>query len=88
METAIAKISSKGQIVIPSHMRKDIKVGEEFLLIKDQNRIILKKISQVTDKLKEDLRFARHVEKAWIDHNQGKFTKKNAADFLEEIDQC
>ncbi len=41
-----------------------------------------------TDKLKDDLRFARHVEKAWIDHNQDKFTKKNTDDFLEEIDRC
>ncbi len=88
MEAAIAKISSKGQIVIPSNMRKDIEVGEEFLIIKDQNRLILKKITKVTEKLKEDLMFAKRVEKAWKDHEKGKFKSKSANKFLETLEKC
>ena len=88
MEIAITKISSKGQIVIPSNMRKDISVGEELLIIKDQNRLILKKISEVTKKLKEDLDFARRVEKAWKRYEKGKFKSLSADKFLEELEKC
>ncbi|MEA2055848.1 MAG: AbrB/MazE/SpoVT family DNA-binding domain-containing protein, partial [Candidatus Thermoplasmatota archaeon] len=65
MEVAITKISSKGQIVIPSNMRKDIVVGEEFLIIKEGDKLIMKKISELTKQLKEELLFAKRVEKAW-----------------------
>jgi len=88
MEAAIAKMSSKGQIVIPSNMRKDIEVGEEFLIIKDQNRLILKKITKVTEKLKEDLMFAKRVEKAWKDYEKGKFKSMSADRFLEKLEKC
>ncbi len=88
MELAITKISSKGQIVIPSSMRKDIDIGEEFLIIKDHNRLILKKISEVTEKLKEDLRFAKKVEKAWKAYEKGKFKSLSANKFLEELEKC
>ena len=33
VEIDMATISSKGQIVIPSSMRKDIKEGDKFLII-------------------------------------------------------
>ena len=88
MEAAIAKMSSKGQIVIPSNMRKDIEIGEEFLFIKDQNRLILKKITEVTEKLKEDLMFAKRVEKAWKDYEKGKFKSTSADKFLERLEKC
>lgn len=88
MEVAITKISSKGQIVIPSSMRKDIDIGEEFLIIKDHNRLIMKKISEVTEKLKEDLRFAKRVEKAWKAYEKGKFKSLSANKFLEELEKC
>jgi len=39
----ITRISSKGQIVIPSDMRNDFKEGEELLIIRDEDRIVLKK---------------------------------------------
>ena len=88
MEIAITKISSKGQIVIPSNMRKDIDIGEEFLIIKDHNRLIMKKISEVTEKLKEDLIFAKRVEKAWKAYEKGKFKSLSANKFLEELEKC
>ena len=69
-------------------MRKDLNVGEEFLIIKDQHRIVLKKISNLTEKLKEDLRFAKQVEKAWNDYENGKFAQRKAQVFLEELDRC
>ena len=37
------KMSSRGQIVIPIEMRKDINEGEKLIIIKKDNEIILKK---------------------------------------------
>ena len=88
MEIAITKISSKGQIVIPSNMRKDMSVGEKLLIIKDHDRLIMKKITEVTKKLKEDLDFARRVEKAWKHYEKGKFKSLSADKFLEELEKC
>lgn len=36
-------MSSKGQVVIPLDMRKDIKEGERLIVIRKDNEIILKK---------------------------------------------
>ena len=61
----VTKISSKGQIVIPVSMRRDFKEGDNLIVIKDGDRIILKKIENLTEKMKEDLEFARRTEEAW-----------------------
>jgi len=88
MEVAITKISSKGQIVIPSNMRKDIAVGEEFLIIKEGDKLLMKKITELTKQLKEELLFAKRVEKAWKTYEKGKFKSLSANKFLEELEKC
>ena len=88
MEVAITKISSKGQIVIPSNMRKDIAVGEEFLIIKEGDKLLMKKITELTKQLKEELLFAKRVEKAWKTYEKGKFKSISANKFLEELEKC
>jgi AbrB family looped-hinge helix DNA binding protein len=37
------KMSSRGQVVIPLEMRKDIKEGDKLIVIRKENEIILKK---------------------------------------------
>ena len=64
VEIEITRLSSKGQIVLPLGMRKGLKEGEKIMLIKDGNRIILKKASEMDEQLKEDLEFARRTEEA------------------------
>jgi len=88
MDIAITKISSKGQIVIPTHLRKGISVGEEFLIIRDHDRLIMKKISELTKQFKEDLKFAQRVEKAWKTYEKTKFKSLSANKFLEELEKC
>jgi len=68
MEYAIAKVSTRGQIVIPTSLRDDVETGDEFLMIKDNGRIILKSMKSLASKLREDLAFAEEVEKAWQEH--------------------
>ena len=88
MEYAIAKVSTKGQIVIPNPLRGDIQTGDEFLIVKDDQRMILKNIKDMAKGLKEDLIFAERVEKAWQDYDKGKFVKKSKGDFLKELRAC
>lgn len=43
MEIATTKLSSRGQIVIPLEMRKDMKEGENLVIIKQGNDILIRK---------------------------------------------
>ncbi len=88
MKFAIAKVSTKGQIVIPSPLRKDIHSGDEFLIVEDKGKLIMKNVKDLAEDLKEDLVFAERVEKAWQDHDKGKFERKTKDDFLKELHAC
>jgi AbrB family looped-hinge helix DNA binding protein len=88
MEVAVTKVSSKGQIVIPSSMRKNIAVGDEFLIIKEDNKFIMKKINELAKDLKKELVFAQRIEKAWNLYEKGKFKSASAKKFLEELEKC
>ena len=88
MEFAIAKVSTKGQIVIPIPLRRNIQPGDEFLIVRDDSRMILKNIKDIAQDLKEDLIFAERVEKAWQDYDKGKFVTKSKDDFLKELRAC
>jgi AbrB family looped-hinge helix DNA binding protein len=88
MEYAIAKVSTKGQIVIPSGLRKGIHAGDEFLMVKHEGRIILKNMLELASDIREDLVFAEQVEKAWVEHDKGRFETKSKEDFLKELRSC
>ncbi len=88
MEYAITKVSTKGQIVIPSSLRDDVEAGDEFLMIKDNGRIILKSMKSLASSVRDDLAFAKEVEKAWQEYDKGKFVKKSKESFLRELRAC
>lgn len=88
MEFAITKMSTKGQIVIPSSLRKNLSTGDEFLMVKDDERIILKSMNSLASDLKDDLIFAERVDKAWQDYDKGKFKTKTKEEFLKELKSC
>lgn len=81
------KISSRGQIVIPSGMRDNFKEGDTLLIIKDKNTLLLKKADDLDEKFKEDLEFAKRTEGAYKRHERGEFKKMSANKFLEELDK-
>ena len=83
----ITKISSKGQIVIPVDMRAGFKEGEELLIVRDEDRIILRKTSQISEQMKEDLEFAKRTEEAYKRHEKGEFKCLPSNKFLEELDK-
>ena len=82
---SITKISSKGQVVIPVEMRKNLKEGDSLIVIKDDDRIILKKVENLTENMKEDLEFARRTEGAWERIKSGKGITMDFDNFLEEM---
>ena len=88
MEVAITKMSSKGQVVIPTEMRKGLKVGEKLLITKNKNQIIMEKTTMLNEKLKDDLEFARRTEEAWKRYDQGKFRSLPADEFLKLLEKC
>lgn len=79
------RMSSKGQIVIPSNMRENLKAGDELIIIKDDERIILKKVESLTEQLKEDLEFARRTEKAFQRIEAGEFISVDSENLFEEM---
>ena len=81
----ITKMSSKGQIVIPMQLRKDIKEGDKIVVIRNDNQIILKKADKFDKNLEEDLKAAKRVKEAWKQIEEGKFKKMSVEDFLKEI---
>ena len=87
MEIAITKMSSKGQIVIPSEFRKGIKEGDKLIIIKSEHQLILKKASEMDERLKEDLEFAKRTEEAWKEYEKGGFISQSADDFLKSLEK-
>jgi AbrB family looped-hinge helix DNA binding protein len=81
----VTKISSKGQIVIPANMRINFKEGDEFLIIKDGDRIILKKAESLTEEMKEDLEFAKRTEEAYKKIENGNFVSIDSENLSEEM---
>ena len=85
MEIELTKMSSRGQVVIPKEMRKNIKEGEKLLVIQNGKQIILEKAKDLDPKLKEDLEFARRTEEAWKRYDRGEFVEMDYDDFLKEL---
>lgn len=81
----ITRISSKGQIVIPANMRDKLKEGDEILIIKDENRFILKKAEDISKEMREDLEFAKRTEEAIERIENGGGIRINFDDFVKEM---
>jgi len=81
----ITRMSSKGQIVIPAELRKDMKEGDKIVVIRNENQIILKKAESFDKNLEEDILVAKRVEEAWKEIEQGKYKRMSPEDFLKEI---
>ncbi len=82
------RVSSKGQLVIPGDIRKELKIkeGDVFATMCHENGlIILKKMENPL--LEEDLMILKEVEEAWTEIETGKFKKMKKEEFLKELDK-
>ena len=84
---SVTRMSSKGQIVIPVSMRKNLKVGDDILIIQDDERIILKKSDKLAEQMKEDLEFARRTEEAYKRIEAGEFVSIDSKNLEEEMNK-
>jgi len=81
----VTRISSKGQIVIPSEMRKTLKEGDKLVIIQNKDQFILKKVDDFSENLEEDLDFAERTEKAYKRIEAGEGIEMDFDDFVEEM---
>ena len=88
MDIAIPKLSSKGQIVIPSEMRDNLIEGDKLVIIKNGDQLIIKKASDLGKNFEEDLAFAKKTEEAWRSYERGEFVSRPADEFLAELGKC
>jgi len=82
---SITKISSKGQVVIPQEMRKNLIEGDKLVVMQNKDQIILKKVDDFSKNLEEDLEFAKRTEEAWKSYERGEFKQMDFDDFIEEM---
>lgn len=79
------KASSKGQIVIPTKIRKKfgIEEGSVFAVTAEGDMIVLKKVDYGLTA--DDLRSLKLVEEAWKDIENGKFQVRSKEAFFKEL---
>jgi AbrB family looped-hinge helix DNA binding protein len=84
-ETSFTTASSKGQVVIPAKIRKELGIREGSLLAVSarDDVIVLKKVE--SDLTPDDLKSLRLVEEAWKDIEEGKYGVKSKQTFFEEL---
>ena len=82
----LTRVSSKGQLVIPKNIRKNLKIkeGDVFATTSaDHDLIVLKKIKNPI--MKEDLILLKDIEEAWKEIEQGRYKTMEKEDFLKEL---
>jgi len=84
-EISTTIISSKGQIVLPKEMRKELnlKEGNILAVIREDSMIVLKKMNNPM--LTEEIATLKRIEEAWEDIEKGKCRSLSAEEFLKEI---
>ena len=84
---SITKMSSRGQVVIPLEMRKDLAEGVKLVVMRNKGQIILKKADDFAENIEEDLEFARRTEEAWKSYDRGEFKTYSEEEFLEKLEK-
>jgi len=81
----LTKLSSKGQVVIPSEIRERLNVdkGTVFAVTTNREMIVLKKLE--TSMKKEDLETLKLLEEAWEDIENGRYKSATPEKFFEEM---
>ncbi len=79
------KASSKGQIVIPTRIRKKLGISEGSVLavVADRGMVILKKMEAGLST--EDLKSLRLVEEAWKDIEESRYGVLSRDAFFKEL---
>ncbi len=79
----VTKLSTKGQIVIPESLRKDLLPGTSFNVIKKGGIIALKKIDGFTE---DEIEEMKELDAIWKQIDSGKGTVQAKEEFLKEME--
>jgi len=81
----LTKLSSKGQIVIPTDIRKrlNVKEGSVFAVTTKKDMIVMKKLE--TKMKPEDLKTLKLIEEAWKDIEEGRYKSATPDRFFKEL---
>lgn len=81
----ITRTSSKGQVVIPTDIRKrlSIREGSLFFITSRKDMIVMRKIS--TKMSNDELKTLKGVEEAWKDLEVGRYKVYSKASFSKEL---
>ena len=82
MECGITKLSTKGQIIIPQNIREamNLSVNEQFVIMSENNEIIIKSVKDVLKIDRKKSKFAEDFVKA-IRHDKILTEMENGKDF-------
>ena len=84
-DTDIIKLGPEGHVAIPPELRKGFKGGDTLIVIRDDNRLILERVSEVDDQLREDLEFAKRTGDALKRYENGDFRSLGFDEFIKEM---
>ncbi len=85
LETEYIKASSKGQVVIPSNIRKKLEIesGSLLAVTAQDSLIVLKKVSSKISV--SDMKTLKLIEEAWKDIDKGNYKIRSKDDFFKEF---
>lgn len=86
-QIAITRMSSKGQVVIPSVMRRGFHQREQFVIIRSKDGLILKSAHSLDKTLEDDLNFAKRTESLLKKHKNGRFKRMSGEVFLKALEK-
>ncbi len=78
----ITRLSTRGQIVIPEEIRKNMGVGTAFIVTRKDDLIILKKVEGLT---KQEMQEMQELDKIWKEIDAGRGITLNREKFLKEM---
>jgi len=78
----ITKLSTKGQIVIPNSLRKELQIGTPFIISKQEGLIVLKEVKDFT---KEEIDEIKELDKIWKEIDNGKCESHTEKEFFKKM---
>ena len=84
-ELEFTKASSKGQIVLPSNIRRKLGIqrGSVLSVVAKRDMVILKKMHSSLSS--DDLKTLKLVEEAWEDIEKGRYKVRPKGEFFKEL---
>lgn len=82
----LARVSSKGQVVIPQDIRSRLHIREGSLFAVSSingDMLIMKKVENPVSR--EDLEIAAEINSAWKEIESGEFSESSIKDFKREL---